>query len=135
MLSLFLQVSVPTGYGVPSGALAAYVASGRVPNLRHAAFRHRRITFFFDAVGGSSYYIFLINTITYIIIKLWLGDNFYFISHLYNPSPLQPDRRSSSTQIHSTPTCVEATVQRWFPVANLSQVMPVRVYEYYAPGE
>ena len=45
-------MSVPTGYGVPRAALAAYVASGRVPNLRHASFRHRRITFFFDAVSG-----------------------------------------------------------------------------------
>ncbi|KAK4290219.1 hypothetical protein Pmani_036867 [Petrolisthes manimaculis] len=30
-------------------------------------------------------------------------------------------------------TCVEFHVERWYPVANLSSVLPVKVYEYYAP--
>lgn len=32
-----------------------------------------------------------------------------------------------------TDTCVEFSVERWFPVANLTKVLPVRVYEYYSP--
>ena len=27
------------------------------------------------------------------------------------------------------------TVQRWYPVANLTRYIPIRVYDYYAPGE
>ncbi|GBP50525.1 CD109 antigen [Eumeta japonica] len=30
-------------------------------------------------------------------------------------------------------TCVNFTVERWFPVANMSRYLPVRVYDYYAP--
>ncbi|RWS18059.1 CD109 antigen-like protein [Dinothrombium tinctorium] len=30
-------------------------------------------------------------------------------------------------------TCVKFTVQRWWPVANLTRFMPARVYDYYAP--
>ncbi|KAK8746520.1 hypothetical protein OTU49_017065 [Cherax quadricarinatus] len=33
----------------------------------------------------------------------------------------------------ATDTCVEFSVERWFPVANLTKVLPVRVYEYYSP--
>ncbi|XP_042896102.1 CD109 antigen isoform X6 [Parasteatoda tepidariorum] len=32
-----------------------------------------------------------------------------------------------------TPTCVKFTVQRWFPVANMTRYLPVKVYDYYAP--
>lgn len=31
-------------------------------------------------------------------------------------------------------TCVEFTLERWFPVANMSRYLPIRVYDYYAPG-
>ncbi|CAG2123424.1 unnamed protein product, partial [Medioppia subpectinata] len=31
------------------------------------------------------------------------------------------------------PTCISFTVQRWYPVANLTRYIPVRVYDYYAP--
>ncbi|XP_049876767.1 CD109 antigen [Pectinophora gossypiella] len=31
------------------------------------------------------------------------------------------------------PTCVNFTIERWFPVANMSRYLPVRVYDYYAP--
>ncbi|KAL4122063.1 hypothetical protein QTP88_014463 [Uroleucon formosanum] len=30
-------------------------------------------------------------------------------------------------------TCVKFTVERWYPVANMSRYLPVRVYDYYAP--
>ncbi|VVC99101.1 unnamed protein product [Leptidea sinapis] len=30
-------------------------------------------------------------------------------------------------------TCVNFTVERWFPVANMSRYLPIRVYDYYAP--
>lgn len=32
-------------------------------------------------------------------------------------------------------TCVSFTVERWYPVANMSRYLPIRVYDYYAPGE
>lgn len=32
------------------------------------------------------------------------------------------------------PTCVNYTIERWFPVANMSRYLPIRVYDYYAPG-
>lgn len=31
-------------------------------------------------------------------------------------------------------TCVNFTIERWFPVANMSRYLPIRVYDYYAPG-
>ncbi|OXA62186.1 Complement C3 [Folsomia candida] len=31
------------------------------------------------------------------------------------------------------PTCVNFTLERWFPVANMTRYLPVRVYDYYAP--
>ncbi|XP_071443388.1 CD109 antigen [Hetaerina americana] len=30
-------------------------------------------------------------------------------------------------------TCVNFTVERWHPVANMSRYLPIRVYDYYAP--
>ncbi|KAJ9591586.1 hypothetical protein L9F63_001940, partial [Diploptera punctata] len=30
-------------------------------------------------------------------------------------------------------TCVNFTIERWFPVANMSRYLPIRVYDYYAP--
>ncbi|XP_076052838.1 CD109 antigen-like [Oratosquilla oratoria] len=30
-------------------------------------------------------------------------------------------------------TCVRFSVERWFPVANLTKILPVKVYEYYTP--
>ncbi|XP_034097633.1 CD109 antigen [Drosophila albomicans] len=29
--------------------------------------------------------------------------------------------------------CVNFTIERWYPVANMSRYLPVRVYDYYAP--
>lgn len=31
-------------------------------------------------------------------------------------------------------TCVKFTIERWYPVANMSRYLPIRVYDYYAPG-
>ncbi|CAG5055792.1 unnamed protein product [Parnassius apollo] len=31
------------------------------------------------------------------------------------------------------PTCVNFTIERWFPVANMSRYLPIRVYDFYAP--
>ncbi len=30
-------------------------------------------------------------------------------------------------------TCVQFTFERWFPVANMTRYLPIRVYDYYAP--
>ncbi|KAL1513271.1 hypothetical protein ABEB36_002700 [Hypothenemus hampei] len=32
-------------------------------------------------------------------------------------------------------TCVNFTVERWYPVANMSRYLAARVYDYYAPGK
>lgn len=38
-------------------------------------------------------------------------------------------------QLDYEQTCVNFTVERWFPVANMSRYLPIRVYDYYAPGK
>ncbi|XP_068620051.1 CD109 antigen [Battus philenor] len=30
-------------------------------------------------------------------------------------------------------TCINFTVERWYPVANMSRYLPIRVYDFYAP--
>uniref|UniRef100_A0A336LJG8 TEP1-F n=1 Tax=Culicoides sonorensis TaxID=179676 RepID=A0A336LJG8_CULSO len=30
-------------------------------------------------------------------------------------------------------TCVNFTIERWYPVANMSRYLPIRVYDFYAP--
>ncbi|EFA07485.1 CD109 antigen [Tribolium castaneum] len=30
-------------------------------------------------------------------------------------------------------TCINFTVERWYPVANMSRYLPIRIYDYYAP--
>lgn len=32
-------------------------------------------------------------------------------------------------------TCVNFTIERWYPVANMSRYLPIRIYDYYAPGK
>jgi len=32
-------------------------------------------------------------------------------------------------------TCVNFTIERWYPVANMSRYLPIRVYDYYSPGK
>lgn len=36
-------------------------------------------------------------------------------------------------QLEINPTCVNFTVERFYPVANMTRYLPVRVYDYYAP--
>lgn len=31
-------------------------------------------------------------------------------------------------------TCVNFTLERWYPVANMSRYLSIRVYDYYSPG-
>lgn len=38
-------------------------------------------------------------------------------------------------QLDDMYTCVNFTVERWYPVANMSRYLPIRVYDYYAPGK
>ncbi|XP_074042539.1 macroglobulin complement-related [Leptinotarsa decemlineata] len=35
--------------------------------------------------------------------------------------------------LDSEQTCINFTVERWYPVANMSRYLPIRVYDYYAP--
>ncbi|XP_022254488.1 CD109 antigen-like isoform X2 [Limulus polyphemus] len=35
--------------------------------------------------------------------------------------------------LHAYETCVSFTVQRWYPVANMSRHLEVKIYDYYAP--
>ncbi|XP_031826835.1 macroglobulin complement-related [Nomia melanderi] len=30
-------------------------------------------------------------------------------------------------------TCVNFTIERWYPIANMSRYLPIRVYDYYSP--
>lgn len=38
-------------------------------------------------------------------------------------------------QLDREDTCVNFTIERWYPVANMSRYLPIRVYDYYAPGK
>ncbi|CAH2004526.1 unnamed protein product [Acanthoscelides obtectus] len=35
--------------------------------------------------------------------------------------------------LDSEQICINFTVERWYPVANMSRYLPIRVYDYYAP--
>ncbi|GFS99779.1 CD109 antigen [Nephila pilipes] len=37
------------------------------------------------------------------------------------------------TYLDQENTCLSFTIQRWYPVANMTRFLPVRVYDYYAP--
>lgn len=39
------------------------------------------------------------------------------------------------SQLDHEETCVNFTIERWYPVANMSRFLPLRVYDYYAPGK
>jgi len=36
---------------------------------------------------------------------------------------------------NTTNNCAEFTAFRWYPVANMAELTPIKVYEYYEPGE
>ena len=46
-----LEVTVPTGYGTSKDVLRKLVLEGKVPHLRRAEFKERKIMFFFEKVG------------------------------------------------------------------------------------
>ncbi|XP_023235311.1 CD109 antigen-like [Centruroides sculpturatus] len=37
--------------------------------------------------------------------------------------------------LDSNPICLSFTVQRWYPVANMTRFISAKVYDYYAPGK
>ena len=39
------------------------------------------------------------------------------------------------SQLDYEDTCVNFTIERWYPVANMSRYLPIRVYDYYSPGK
>lgn len=100
-----LDVTIPTGYLIQQQELDIYVRSGQVRNLQEARYRERKVSFYFDYVS------------------------------LHHPVLEQVLTLSLSQQLDTQPTCVSFTVQRWYPVANLTRYIPARVYDYYAPGK
>ncbi|XP_068245267.1 CD109 antigen-like isoform X1 [Palaemon carinicauda] len=55
------------------------------------------------------------------------------IPHLRRADFLERKLKFYFEKLPSTETCVEFSVERWFPAANLTKVLPVKVYEYYSP--
>ncbi|KAL4720244.1 hypothetical protein ACJJTC_005188 [Scirpophaga incertulas] len=41
--------------------------------------------------------------------------------------------RVCGRQLDAEGSCVNFTLERWFPVANMSRYLSMRVYDYYAP--
>lgn len=105
-----LDVAIPTGYWIQQQKLDTYVLSNRVRNLRRARYLERKVVFYFDYVSeGKRVYIpEKITNILFICLNL---------------------------QLDQEDICVNFTIERWFPVANMSRYLPVRVYDYYAPGK
>lgn len=99
-----LDVGIPTGYIIQQQDLDAYILSRQVSNLQRARFHERKVLFYFDYVSILKY------NIDHVIFFF-----FYF-------------------QLEYEETCINFTVERWYPVANMSQYLPIRVYDYYAPG-
>ena len=50
-----LEIHVPTGYVVTNDVLRAYAQSGDVPMLRRAESYGRKVVFYFDHVGHTSF--------------------------------------------------------------------------------
>lgn len=88
--------------------LDAYVLKRSVPHLQRARFFPGKLLFYFD-------YVCYIQVFICVQSKIKLKCMFYL-------------------QLDDTETCVKFTIERWYPVANMSRYLPVRVYDYYAPG-
>lgn len=87
--------------------LDAYVLKRSVPHLQRARFFPGKLLFYFDYVCYiTSFYLCTVKN---------------KIKNLY-------------LQLDDTETCVKFTIERWYPVANMSRYLPIRVYDYYAPG-
>ena len=107
-----LDVTIPTGYMIQQQKLDAYVRRQEVRNLQRARFLNQKVVFYFDYV---SFFGAKKND-----DSDRDGDLFTFFFFKF--------------QLDDSETCVRFTVERWLPVANMSRYLPVRVYDYYAPG-
>lgn len=103
-----LDVAIPTGYWIQQQKLDTYILSKRVRNLQRARYQEKKVLFYFDFV---SYCLKVIRSV--IVLK----KKYYFL------------------QLDQEQICVNFTIERWFPVANMSRYLPIRVYDYYAPGK
>jgi len=101
-----LDVAIPTGYIIQQQKLDSYILSKRVRNLQRAKFAETKVLFYFDFVSNC-------------LPLCCCNQNLFDFSF----------------QLDNETTCVNFTVERWLPVANMSRYLPVRVYDYYAPGE
>jgi len=45
-----------------------------------------------------------------------------------------PESAFPRNYLDNEETCVNFTVERWYPVANMSRYLSIRVYDYYSPG-
>lgn len=102
-----LDVTIPTGYVIQQQDLDLLVKPQPSPvrNLKEARFYDRKVIFYFDYVSPNRLSSLLLS----FTVLCW-------------------------PQLDATPTCLQFTVQRWYPVANLTRYIPIRVYDYYAPG-
>lgn len=103
-----LDVAIPTGYIIQQQNLDAYVLQKIVPNLQRARFFPGKLLFYFSYV------------------------RLYFIPYIF--STYLKKKNVLYLQLDDSETCVKFTIERWYPVANMSRYLPVRIYDYYAPG-
>lgn len=101
-----LDVAIPTGYIIQQQKLDSYILSRRVRNLQRARFTEKKVLFYFDFVSSMEILV--------------MRSRF---------------NRENFLQLDNETTCVNFTVERWLPVANMSRYLPIRVYDYYAPGK
>lgn len=112
-----LDVTIPTGYWIQQQKLDAYILSKRVRNLQRARYHHNKVLFYFDFVSFEAMTHTSCLPTNWIIIFI----SFHFIIFIF--------------QLDHEETCVNFTIERWYPVANMSRYLPLRVYDYYAPGK
>ena len=55
--------------------------------------------------------------------------------HNTNPNFLSILQYYSNLQLTTDFTCVNFTLLRNFPVANLSPYIPIKIYDWYSPGK
>lgn len=112
-----LDITIPTGYWIQQQKLDAYVLSNRVRNLRRAKYFNQKVVFYFDyvRVAPSTGQLEGVVALTRIICVFFFLDSFF--------------------QLDQEDICVNFTIERWYPVANMSRYLPIRVYDYYAPGK
>lgn len=117
-----LEVPVPTGYMISQSALDAIINSTATAvftyprNLREARATERKVYFYFDYVSINSCLCCCLLTWPSLTVCL-------------------PFSFSIPNQIDDKRTCVQFTMNRWYPVANMTRFMPVKIYDYYAPGK